>query len=221
VAQGGFSALVDQTTGTLVRGLERPSKRSWTASARALGSQGHLRSTAYCAKPHKLSAETSTKPLPVNNDVTVQAHCPKGTNVRLGGFSIIGNVDEPIFEQLERTSARTLSVTLGNVEFITPKKRAFEARAIAYCGKGPALTEETDTVSLGNESSDSAATATAKCPQGKKLVMGGYRTSGFDGAGPYVRSFKRGNGQSWTVTGFGFSEDSGPAPDITAIAYCK
>jgi hypothetical protein len=221
VAQGGFSASVNQKTGTLVLGLERSSKRSWTASARALATKGHLTSTAYCAKPHKLSEETSSTPLPVNHDVTVKAHCPKGTNVRLGGFSMSGNIDEPFIEQLERTSARTLSVTVGALKFLTPK-RAREAQAIAYCGKGSDLTAETDTVSLGNDTQNSAATATANCPAGKKLVMGGYRTSGFDGSGPYVRSFERGDGQSWSVTGFGFSESlKATAPTITAIAYCK
>jgi hypothetical protein len=212
---------VAQDVGTLVRALQRPSKGAWSASARALGSDGSVTATAYCGKGKALSEHSGSKPLPADSGAVVNARCPKGTSVRLDGFLLKGGIDEPVLAGLERTSERTVRLTALS-RSINAKHAGAKAQAIAYCGKGPKLAEVDDTVSLGNQTSPNEATATATCAPGDKLAMGGYRASAFDGRGPFVDRFERGSGQSWRVSAFGFSEAGPKAPaKITAIAYCK
>jgi hypothetical protein len=90
-----------------------------------------------------------------------------------------------------------------------------ELTAMAYCvrHKGPILTEVSESAAIP---AGLTATATApSCPQGRRLIAGGFSTNGSSNAF-FAGSALNADG-TLSATGFGYF---GPAPSLTAYGYC-
>lgn len=142
------------------------------------------------------------------------AVCPAGTNVMYGGykttFAPAPNGTEITVEGLTRPTARSWRVAGFNYRGL-----AGPLEAIAYCGKGPKLTPHTATVPTG---SYSQAYATAACPAGQHVLLGGF-SAPYSTYGPVFNSMDTPTRRTWKVGVFDYS----PAPTnhhVTAIAYC-
>jgi hypothetical protein len=225
VAFGGWSADINPAAGTGVAtfGLERTSKRHWSATGSNPGDDpGELTSRAYCGKAKKLTEVRATTVVGPIGQGTATATCPKRRSVRMGGFT--GQLDtdaDPAVQPvgMVRPSKRTWQVTGVN----TGEDNNGTLEAIAYCAKGPKLKQVTATTAVP-PSSD--LTATATCPKRKPLAFGGLQgdidVTDFDPlVVPHaaIRSSKR----SWTASGANFAGGGpvGPSPgNITAYAYC-
>jgi len=225
VAFGGWSAEVDPAAGTGVAtlGLERASKRAWSATGTNPGEgAADLTSLAYCGKAKKLTEVRATTVVGPIGQATATATCPRKKSVRMGGFT--GQLDadaDPAVQPtaMVRPSKRTWQVTGVN----TGEDDGGTLEAIAYCGKGPKLKQVAATTSVPPVS-DLEATAT--CPKRKRLAFGGIQgdidLSDFDPlAVPHA--MRRSSKRSWTATGANFAgvgDDPASPGNLTAYAYC-
>jgi hypothetical protein len=224
VAFGGFTGGVGTeptNAGITLVGLERSSKRDWSASVVNLnGGAGNATSTAYCTKVPKLKEARGTVTIPSFGTGTASATCPRKKSVRLGGFSAqfdFGDIEPAVVATgLRRVSKRTLQVTGSNFS----EQGSGTLEAIAYCGKGPKLTEATASASVAE---NQHAGATAQCPKKTKLAFGGYNVEvDFTDFNPVlvldglVSPSKR----SWTASATGAGDLNADPGTLTSYVYC-
>ena len=90
-----------------------------------------------------------------------------------------------------------------------------ELTAIAYCvrHKGPILTEVSESIPV--LAAQSATATTPACPNGRRLIAGGFSTNGSSNAFFAASSLNANNTLSATSYGY-----FGPAPSLTAYGYC-
>jgi hypothetical protein len=225
---GGFRSTVNQASGIVVEDLTFRRQRIWKARFDQLGSPAKATAIAYCKDTARLIRRTKTKtePLPpprakrgIGPDggvLAVTAKCPRGTTVQLGGFEVRDSLAPPIRggaphgfypAAMKATSAREWRVR----GLALPGTRV---TAVAGCSDLPAPNAREKTVPI--EGGATASSATATCPEGKRVVMGGFEQTVYNGGGPYVRALERPTPRTWKVTTWEF-DDPGT---VTAIAYC-
>src|SRR5439155_9029775 len=99
--------------------------------------------------------------------------------------------------RIERTSANKVRVSLVNSQ-----RGTSTLTAIAYCGKGPAPTLASKSVSVGP---GHLATAAVKCPSGKSVRFGGVTADASIASGShpviYPIRITADNTTVWSVTG--------------------
>ncbi len=231
LVSAGFATTTNNDVGVLVTGMFPLSSRKVRAEAVNLSDiPGVLKATAYCAKPPRRKSKKKAAPklkrivgTVANTTVlvtTVQARCPAGTSVRIGGFQAVGASDGryAILKSMKLKSSRSVVVKALSPEATLVRNSARGLpvdpgflSAIALCGKGPKLTAVTRSAPAGG---GTATGVTARCPQGKSLAFGGF-TDIDPLAGTYLSKLSRGGYRSATARVFSFT-DSTP----TSIAYC-
>jgi len=111
---------------------------------------------------------------------------------------------------LERPSARRWMVSASN-----GGPQAGTLHAIAECGRGPAPVEFERAVTLPRSGGVHSVTAT--CPKRKTVAFGGFRTSAYNGDGPYASQLALASASRWRAAAFEFP---GHASQLVALAYC-
>jgi len=183
-------------------------------------------------------ATTKTKSGTVQSGTTraFTAKCPKGERVDVGGFKSTVNVPSGILiEDLSFKGGRKWTASFDGLGDSAP------ASSIAYCADGPKLTKRTDsdvapTVRAAPAlrpagwlargiGGDVLLTATAKCPQGETVQLGGFKVRDPAGLPPVrggsISSFRPASMQAtspgkWRVRGLA----AGPGVKLTAVAGC-
>ncbi len=153
------------------------------------------------------------------------AECPAGERVEVGGFRSTVNTPSGILvEDLRFKGTRRWRASFDGLGDAAP------AAAIAYCGKTSRVTKETATETAPGgprlrRGEEIPLEATAKCPRGKTVQLGGFAV--FDeGAAPPPRggpvsgflpaSMRTVSDRKWRVSGIaGF-----PGVKLTAVAGC-
>jgi hypothetical protein len=90
-----------------------------------------------------------------------------------------------------------------------------ELTAMAYCvrHKGPILTEVSESAAI--PAGQTATATTPSCPQGRRLIAGGFSTNGSSHA--FFAGSELNDDGTLSATAFGYF---GPAPSLTAYGYC-
>jgi hypothetical protein len=213
----GYEGKFDPTGATereLPTALTRPRASKVIAGAANVGAvAGSFRTLASCGTVPALGTVKAREPIANATQKSVVAKCPRGTSVRLGGFTATVGSDKLVaINGLERESARHLKVSALNTG-VSPGRLG----AYAYCAHGsPSVHTVTKTVHLANEQE---RTAVATCPQGQKLLMGGLEVQHYEvGQGDvYVVGMKPAGRRGWAVTGQKIQPTLG---HLTSIAYC-
>jgi hypothetical protein len=162
----------------------------------------------------RIAERTETVSAPPNDaETTVEARCPKGKRVALGGLAVPPGTDFLTPTELVREGKRKWSAGVRN--FGSDDARL---TSIAYCGKLKGIKARTETVQippLGE--GDAPVAAEAKCKRGERLAFGGfdYEVSADNQA--YVSQLSRAGKRGWVAAAFNF-DDTAP---LTAIAYCS
>jgi hypothetical protein len=183
------------------------------------------------------AATTKTKSGTVRAGTTKSftAKCPKGERVDVGGFR--STVNEPsgiLVEDLTFKGTRKWTARFDGLGDSAP------AASIAYCARGPKLTKRTDTmVAVASRADPSPSarpwrsrgiplgvllTATAKCPQGETVQLGGFKvrdpaiapTRGGAPSSFRPESMQAVTPRKWRVSGTA----QGAGTRLTAVAGC-
>lgn len=224
---GGFKSTVNNPSGILIEDLFFKGARKWRATFDGLGDAAPATAIAYCGDTPRLTKRTGTDAAPgplrerargASFELVANAKCPKGTTVQLGGFRVNDEIESPEPRGIGPNSGfrpsamKAASARKWRVKGIAVDP-GVELTAIAGCADLPAPTavEKTEDVTPGASTSSKA-----KCPEGEKVVMGGFEQTPFDGGGPYIRALKRSSSSAWKAKTWEFDD---PA-SLTAIAYC-
>lgn len=194
--------------------LIRPRASKVIAGAANVGAvAGSFRTLASCGTEPALGTVKAREFIASAAQKSVVAQCPRGTSVRLGGFTATVGPDKFVaINGLERESARDLKVSALNIGTLTGRLGAY-----AYCVHGsPSVHTVKTTVNLANEQE---RTAVATCPHGQKLLMGGLEVQHYElGQGDvYIVGMKPAGHRGWSVTGQKVRPTLGR---LTSIAYC-
>jgi hypothetical protein len=151
------------------------------------------------------------------------AKCPQGKSVALGGFKNTmapGENPEALLSGLQLAGRGRSWKDTGTNDSSTTA----QATSIAYCGHQRQLTKRTKSVTVppGVDSTTKPTNATAKCPKGKRVALGGIAASFNPIFGPtapqiYVSGMKRTTQRAWKASGINLGEANGT---LTSIAYC-
>jgi hypothetical protein len=154
---------------------------------------------------------------------TASAKCPKGKSVALGGFKNTmapGENPEALLSGLQLSDRGRIWKDTGTNDSPTTA----QATSIAYCGQRRQLTKRTKTVTVppGVDATTNPTSATAKCPKGKRVALGGLTASYDPSLLPntpeiYVSGMKRTTQRAWKASGINLGDADGA---LTAIAYC-
>jgi hypothetical protein len=176
---------------------------------------GSFRTFARCGREPSLERVKGGDLLAPEEQRSVVAKCPRGTSVRLAGFTAnVGTSGKFVaINGLERESARRLKVSALNTGTLTGQLAAY-----AYCAHGsPSVHAVKKTLNLAD---GQERTAVARCPHGEKLLMGGLEVQHYaSGNGDiYVIGMKPAGRRGWSVTGQKLFTRIG---HLTSIAYCR
>jgi hypothetical protein len=226
---GGFKTTINEPSGILIEDLFFKGARKWRATFDGLGNAAPATAIAYCDDTPRLTKRTGSDAAPAaprerargvgsGFPLAASAKCPKGTTVQLGGFSVRDEISLPEPRRggpnsgFRPSAMKAVSARKWRVEGIAVDP-GVELTAIAGCADLPAPTavDRTEDVAPGGSTS-----AKAKCPDGERVVMGGFEQTPFDGGGPYIRALKRSGSSAWKAKTWEFDD---PA-SLTAIAYC-
>ena len=143
---------------------------------------------------------------------SVTARCPGKTVLVSGGFQRT-NFRTPGGNYV--TESRAVSRKAWRVTGTGFGLFGGELTAMAYCvrHKGPILTEVSESIPIAV--GQSATTTTPACPNGRRLIAGGFSTNGSSNAFFAGSSLNANNTLSATSYGY-----FGPAPSLTAHGYC-
>jgi hypothetical protein len=198
--------------------MHRTAAGQWTVSGQSetVGTGSHLSAVAYCDRGSVPRVASSSVRLNGFDAKTAIATCPAGTVVVGGGYSSGSSLTHLEYVgQLDRESSTQLAVTMVNVV-----KAATTVTAIAYCGKGPAPSEHTTTLTLAGHK---GGTARVSCPTHTSLVFGGVDVSppigkvgNFSAVIPF--SWTAQSPTQWVVSGYNIGNLSGT---LIAVAYCR
>ena len=190
------------------------------ARGTAASHDGSFDTTAVCGHARGLFATPESSEgtdVAAGEQKSVKAKCPRGSAVRLGGFrQELGPESGAGFVMtngLSRVSARTWKVSAINLGDDSGRLNAF-----AYCGdpvRHVQAVRKTKTLSEGHY-----GTATARCPRGSKLLMGGLHIEHYESyfGDIYITAMGPSGNGGWSVRGFKYAPQIG---HLTAIAYCK
>jgi hypothetical protein len=144
---------------------------------------------------------------------TVTARCPKGQFLVSGGFQRTDFRSDGGDYVTESRAQGTKAWTVSGHAYGTGSG---ELTAIAYCVrmKKPVISEVASSPAPVGANA-SATTATPTCPNGKRLVSGGFSLNGSTNAFYGGGEFKADG--SFTANAYGFF---GPVPQLTAYGYC-
>jgi hypothetical protein len=148
---------------------------------------------------------------------TITARCPNGQFLVSGGFqrtNFRGDGGNYVTES-RATSPKAWTVTGSAYSAYGPPGQG-ELTSIAYCArmKQPKLTEVASSpVPVGDHGS--AAATTAGCPDGKRLVAGGFSMGGSTNG--FFYDGRINNDGTWSASAYGFF---GPIGAFTAYGYC-
>jgi hypothetical protein len=188
-----------------VAGMRRSANNEWTVSGFNLGG-GPLKMTsfAYCGKGS--IPKPYTKTTVITSYGTATAKCPAGKVVLAGGFRTSPNTVFAV-QRLMRVGTDRWQVS-GYLRYGITKRT--ELKAIAYCGKGPAPTAVSSTITMGND----GGRTKAACPSGTRIRFGGVLAQAAKPRTVLVFLMRVEDGNSWAVA-------NSTAGKLTAIAYCR
>lgn len=195
--------------------MEEPKRTAVTARRVLAGLVAAVAVLAIGASSASAVIQTASNSVTIAPGVVkpVSAACPGGTNPLSAGFAVGGfdTVDDGIVPMTSRRiSGGTSAIGRNNSESVTGT-----FTDLAYCDTEPrSIVTRAATVALP---ADTSRTATALCPDGTKVVSGGFvmtRSSASSKPFPYA-SRRVANG--WRVSALSFT-DSGT---LRALAYCE
>jgi hypothetical protein len=151
------------------------------------------------------------------------AKCPKGRSVAVGGFKNTmapGGNPEALLTGLQLAGrGRSWKDTGTNDRASTA-----QATSIAYCGRRRHLAEreKTVTVPAATLPTSKPTNATAKCPKGKRVALGGIAASFSPSFAPnapaiWVSGMRRTTQRAWRVSGLNLGDGDG---NLTSVVYC-
>jgi hypothetical protein len=236
---GGFAAPgLDPSAATgpaiLTYASGRPGDGKWKAAGhnynnpmqpKGTAGAGPIIAYAYCDKHDpSLKVATDSAIVASRGHATLTPKCPKSHEAVSGGFqSDAPQAGTEQFTDLAYTSKRA-GDSGWKISVVNPDPLSHKVDAFAYCEKhAPKLVSRS---ASKNVPLADTASVSAKCPQGGKVVSGGYKST-FDGSDTgFVTSIaftsKRSKDQSWKVSAIGaaLSASQTSPPKEKAIVYC-
>jgi hypothetical protein len=153
-----------------------------------------------------------------SNVNTVTASCRNGQYLFAGGFQRT-NFGTP----LERyggnyiTESRAISDRTWRVSAAAAGHDGGELTAIAYCARDKSLPLTEVSASVPQPGFTAATATTPKCPEGRRLIAGGFSFNGSRNALFADGTFNEDG--TWSATGYGYFGQADP-PGLTAYGYC-
>jgi hypothetical protein len=195
-------------------------QRGWHVSAVLIDPSGESTAThrasieVLCARGIKGQAIGPRKTVFTKSGQTksVTARCPGKTVLVSGGFQRT-NFRTPGGNYV--TESRAVGSKAWRVTGTGFGLFGGELTAMAYCvrHKGPILTEVSESIPV--PAVHSVTATTPACPNGRRLIAGGFSTNGSNDALFAGSSLNANN--TLSVTSYGYF---GPAPSLTAFGYC-
>ena len=158
------------------------------------------------------------------DSVRYEVYCPSGTRPFGGGeyaTPVVDNNGTGIFpDSSERLGAQNgWHITVTE----TAPAAKHDVTLQTYCRKFKGNIQPVEKELSVNVNPGQTQTATASCPGKKKIISGGFLTTGFRGGkgtfpGIYVTQSRMTSPRSWTVTAVG--EPGGTGGQFNPIAYC-
>jgi hypothetical protein len=206
---------------------------SWTAGAAAFtvpGSTGTFSSFARCESKsvgRTLPGGSGSSTLPVSQSAMIGIHCPKGSHVLAGGFSLspAGNLADPFGSRPQvvesrRRDTRTWEIIVVN-DVRSPSEATIAVNTLCEVNaKGLGVSERSATAPLAE---NSRATATASCTGKTHAVNGGFLITPAVGPAVGVDQMQPSGSKAWQVGVYEYPGRFGlPAGStVTAYSYCR